>query len=143
MLNLIAQAQKSITAANLPPELQGKAMELMAAETLAFTLPLPVEKVENPQLYFTTQYKVELLQKLAIINEQVVINLDATISLLYDVWLIRYMLVHTPGWLGANSFINLAIQQATTVPEEYKALVTNYPQLKNPAFFTDLNKELY
>ena len=134
MLNLITQAQKVIASANLPAELQGKAMELMAAETLAFTLPIPVEKVENPQIYFTTQYKVELLRKLAVINEQVVINLDATINLLYDVWLIRYMLVHTPGWLGGNNFINLALQQATTVPEEYKVLIANHTELKNHRF---------
>jgi len=130
MLNLTNKIQSIINTANIPVGLQGSATELLVAEALAFALDIPTQPVTAPELHYASQYKVEILRKLAIVNEQTVLRLDLTSELIYAFWLVRYSLAHKRGWLGAGKFINLALQvDNALIPEPHKTLVTTYPSL--------------
>ncbi len=68
---------------------------LAIAKVLAYNAILPLDKVTDLSNYFNLTLKVELSDKLFEINELVPIDIDAILTLTYNLYTYRYNQLHT------------------------------------------------
>ena len=123
------EIQNIIRRNNVPLRERGKMVELLVAEAIALKISLPSSPVSNPGAHFRTQHKVRVLDMLAKINEEVVIDLDRTCDLAMAIWLSRYRLVHSPNDIRVGRFMAhvLAADENNSIPGMYKDLARSFP----------------
>lgn len=71
-----------------------KVIEAALALSLAYQAPVPVERVNSANLFFTQQVKPTLVMQASRFNEHYVVNLDAVEELTQAFWMIRYHALH-------------------------------------------------
>ena len=69
----------------------------LVAALIAATIEVPSSRLEgNPKLHFVNINVGSVNEIIGCINEQVVINIDAVQTRVYEIWKERYELVHFP-----------------------------------------------
>lgn len=69
----------------------------LVAALIAATIEVPSSRLEsNPKLHFVNIHVGNVNEIIGCINEQVVINIDAVQTRVYEIWKERYELVHFP-----------------------------------------------
>lgn len=121
---------------------KAKAIEIMVAESIAASLTLPTTEVSELHAYFSAHCKVHTLQKLAEVNETIVIDIDRAAELVYKIWCLRYSLVHRMNDLSTGRFLSHVVASGSgKIPECYSEVISKYPTLTLSRYEIDDAKE--
>jgi hypothetical protein len=102
----------------IKPEDQGKYLNAAAARVIAYRLPLPAEAVLGESSdYFKTELEDRVVVALDAIVERMPIDVDAVIALTYQIWSIRYSLVHCPVGQTGWCLLDTCVKQSRISPE--------------------------
>ncbi len=93
---LTSRIQSTLKQNNVALKDRARMTELMVAEAVSACLPIPSSAVENPTGHYVSQHKVNVIEKLAYVNEHIVVDIDAAEQLVLQLWLTRYRLT-TPS----------------------------------------------
>ena len=69
---------------------KSKLVSLALAKALSATLPVPTECSEHPDLDFSRQFKPMLTQKIVLVNELFLVDIDETIKLTKQFYMYRH-----------------------------------------------------
>lgn len=125
---LTSRIQSTLKQHNVALKDRARMTELLVAEAVSACLPIPSSAVENPTGYYVSQHKVNVIEKLAYVNEHIVVDIDAAEGLVLQLWLTRYRLVHQQTDQRVNRLLRLAIREGNyTIPKVYSEMVAHYP----------------
>ena len=114
----------------VPMAHRSKAIELILAEAIASRLALPTTRVNSTNDYFVAHHKVEALDLLGAANEHAVIDIDRAANLVYQIWRIRYGLVHQPNDTSIGRVVSFAMAANTLkIPGDFRDLIKDYPKM--------------
>lgn len=123
---------------------RGEVIFTAAARAIAYSLPLPSTKVENPFAWYKEKYDQEVKELLAEINESTVIRFEQAAQLAKEIWVFRYFMVYDPISPTIMKSLDVIAESGDRhLPARYKDLVQKYaPVLQGTtnAFITELTK---
>lgn len=109
---------------NIPFEQRPRLLALALARFIAYKLPIPVEAVPDPYIYFTTALKMGVDRDAAVFNERLVISMEAVAETTRRLWLVRYMLVHDVHNPSVRNFMDAMIRVgAPNIPASVSELL--------------------
>lgn len=106
-------------------EARKSVIELVAAKTIAFLLPMPSEAVEDIKIYFIDKFMTEVRRKISAFNEEMPINIHSTYDLVFTIYRTRYNLVYTPFLIDPTSllaFLSTSTTFSDFIEPKYKDL---------------------
>lgn len=143
MRAITKEALNTIDRLGVPLRERGRALEIIVGEAVASRLTIPPSPVKSTNDFFNTQNKVKVFELLAKVNEIAVIDLDRTCNLIYQIWRIRYALVHRPCDPTVGRLLHFAVMaNDNLIPGEYHQLMEEYPQAKLMRSVIEMSKEL-
>lgn len=86
-----------------------RATEVYLAELMSYHCDLPSGIVSDPEAYFRTHIKVNVVQELAKVNEHIILDIDACCGLVYKLWKARYQLVFRPDLPSTPRLFDVAV----------------------------------
>lgn len=141
MHTVVQTIQKKIAGADF--EDKSKLFQLILAEAMALSTPIPCEPCEEPASFFRTNYKLRIMTDLSKVNEYIVIDLEDTANLIYKLWLTRYELVHKTNDVGIGRLLGFILASGKTqIPPNYSELINKYPKLYFSRYEIADNEEL-
>lgn len=130
MQNIVKEIRYILESNKVPFEDRGMATELLAADAVGNCLSVPSAPVKDPVAHFRLQLREDALNKLSLINEQQVIDLDRTLDLAYKLWLTRYRLVHEAGSLMTQKLMAKMVScGGFDIPPQVSDVACRYPNL--------------
>lgn len=116
---------------------RSKMTEILIAEAVAICISIPTSPSKSPESLFLSQYKQNVLEKLAEVNELIVIDMDHACHLVFQIWLTRYRMVHCPQDFRVGRLMELAIRtDNVTVSNDYLKIMAAYPNAKIGKYVT-------
>lgn len=73
---------------------RGPLTEVLVAELVASQIPIPSSPVEDLNAHYQNQHKVAVYELIGVINETLVLDIDAVEHSIFKIWTIRYSLVY-------------------------------------------------
>lgn len=129
MNNLLKLIQETLNLESVHYKDKGDLIALVASEAIASTLPLPTSPTTNVSGLFLTQHKVNVEQELALLNEQIVIDIDSATELVFQIWSIRYSLVHQMNDLHVGRLLSAIVStNACKIKPEFIRVAQEYPK---------------
>lgn len=103
---------------------------LLSSEYIAYTLSLPTQPLEQPKFYFLSEHKVSVLTQLTQLNEVFVFDVDDAANLVYEIWRIRYSVLHE----GPNQRYGRLLSSVNTsvtgmISDPYRTVLNKHPSV--------------
>lgn len=119
----------------VPVQDQRKVVENLLGEYMAYRLPIPTTPLKSPATYFNTHHKVTLLQKLGLINESVVFDLDEVARITFTLWELRYKVVYRPDLPSVGRLLD--ISNYSVLDKEHERVRNTYTAARIPHHLFD------
>lgn len=111
---------------SVPFEQRSKLLSLALARAIAYHLPLPCERVQDPYIYFTTELKMTVDRTVAKYNEVILLDFNAVAETTRRLWLFRYRLLHDCYSPNVLSFMDAMVRVGCKeVPAEVSTLMVD------------------
>lgn len=131
---LASQFEMKFKKESVAPEDRRFAYELLVAEYVSYMQPVPPTAVENTFSYFKSNCSINVGKLLSEFTEITPIDFNKVSNLIYELWLIRYSLVHRPGSGISGLFLQCASRSLTNgLTEEHVRVLATYQNLGVPS----------
>lgn len=128
MREAISEIRAAMDHLNVRTEDRPAMTQLLVGEIVGNGLTVPSSPVENPITFFRLNHREQALKFLSEINEQLVIDIDATLEVAYKLWVTRYRLIHEPGSAVTKRLLSLMIRDGGyQIPPHLVELSNRYP----------------
>jgi hypothetical protein len=143
MNTITARIQSTLRDANVALQDRARMTELLTAEAVANCLSIPSSPVENGTGFYISQHKVNVLEKLSAVNEHIVVDIDQAETLVLQLWLTRYRMVHQATDQRISRLMRIAIREGNySIPKIYTEMAATYPDTEIRRYHTDDEKDL-
>lgn len=131
MLELVRSIQSNKVAHIADPGERQKLCEYLVSEAISISLELPSSFVEHPKMFFNERHMDAVCRKIAKANEQMVLDFDQILELVYGLWYTRYLLVFEPTNRRVNNLVRLAVvDNGSMVPGKYREVLEKHETIK-------------